>query len=247
MEDSIVAEPTKKMSRHQQLAALLVILGPESAAQLLNGLDEDELEIVSLEMAGLTRVTEEMRSEVLQEFSELVVEAGTGIWGGVTYTRSVLEKSIGVDRASEIINRLSPAPMPLGSMRQIVEMDLGQLYNLLKDEPPQTIALVASYLPPKKTSHFLTRFPTAKRDQIVERLATLGPTPIEVVESVGQVLGRKTNSKSTRALNQTGGLRNAADVLSAMDRNVSDPLLSDLERRNPDLAQAVRGQMSAFL
>jgi flagellar motor switch protein FliG len=246
MEDTIAAEQIRQMTRYQKLAALLVILGPESAAQLLKSLDEHELEMVSMEMAKLTLITQEMRAEILQEFSELAVQAGTGILGGVTYTRSVLEKSIGIFRASDLINRVSPAPVPLGSMRQIVEMDMRQLFNLLKDEQPQTIALVASYLPPDRTSQFLTRFPEARRDQIVERLATLGPTPIEVVESIARVLGRKTNIKSTRALNQTGGLKSAADVLNAMDRNLSDPLLSDLERRNPDLAQAVRQKMFTF-
>jgi flagellar motor switch protein FliG len=246
MEDAIAADQAAKMSRHQKLAALLVILGPESASQMLKNLDEHELEIVSMEMSRLTLITQELRAEILREFSDVAVQAGTAILGGVTYTRSVLEKSVGLFRASDIIGRVSPAMVPIGSMRQIVEMDMRQLFNLLKEEQPQTVALIASYLTPERTSQLLTLFSDAKRDQIVERLATLGPTPVEVVESIVQVLGRKTNVKSTRALNQTGGLKNAADVLNAMDRNLSDPLLSDLERRNPELAQAVRQKMFTF-
>ena len=187
-----------------------------------------------------------MREEILREFSDLAVQAGTAALGGVTYTKSVLEKSIGLFRASDIIGRVSPSPVPLGSMRQIVEMDVRQLYNLLKEEQPQTVALVASYLTAERTSQLLTMFSDAVRDQIIERLATLGPTPVEVVESIVQVLRQKTNVKSTRALNQTGGVKNAADVLNAMDRNFSDPLLAELERRNPELAQAVRQKMFTF-
>jgi flagellar motor switch protein FliG len=131
-------------------------------------------------------------------------------------------------------------------MRQIVEMDVRQLFNLLKEEQPQTVALVASYLTPEKTSQLLTSFSDAARDQIIERLATLGPTPVEVVETIVQVLSLKTNVKSTRALNQTGGLKTAADVLNAMDRNFSDPLLTELDRRNPELSQAIRHKMFTF-
>jgi flagellar motor switch protein FliG len=246
MEDAIAAEQISKMTRPQKLAALLVILGPESAAQMLKSLEEHELEIVSMEMSKLTLITQELREEILREFSDLAVQAGTAALGGVTYTKSVLEKSIGLFRASDIIGRVSPAPVPLGSMRQIVEMDVRQLYNLLKEEQPQTVALVASYLTAERTSQLLTMFSDAMRDQIIERLATLGPTPVEVVESIVQVLGRKTNVKSTRALNQTGGVKNAADVLNAMDRNFSDPLLAELERRNPELAQAVRQKMFTY-
>lgn len=218
MDDAIAADPMMKMTRHQKLAALLVILGPDSAAQLLKSLDVHESEIVSMEMAKVTPISQEVRAEILHEFSELAMQAGTAILGGVTHTRNVLEKSIGLFRASDIINRVSPVPASIDAMRPIVEMDMSQLFNLLKDEQPQTIALVASYLPAKKTSQFLTKFSDAKRDQIIERLAALGPTPIEVVESIAQVLARKTNVKSTRALSQTGGLKNAADILNAMDR-----------------------------
>jgi flagellar motor switch protein FliG len=234
------------MTRHQKLAVLLVLLGTESAAQILKNLDEHEVEQVSSEMSRLTLITQELRQEILREFSELAVQASTAALGGAAYTKSVLEKSVGLFRASDIIGRVSPAPIPVGSMRQIVEMDLRQLFNLLKEEQPQTVALVASYLSPEKTSQLLTLFSDAARDQIIERLATLGPTPVEVVETIVQVLSLKTNVKSTRALNQTGGLKTAADVLNAMDRNFSDPLLNELDRRNPELGQAIRQKMFTF-
>jgi flagellar motor switch protein FliG len=246
MEADIAAHQISQMTRHQKLAALLVVLGPESAAQILKTLDEHEVELVSTEMSKLTLITQEMRQEILREFSEMAVQASTAALGGAAYTKAVLEKSVGLFRASDIIGRVSPAPIPVGSMRQIVEMDLRQLFNLLKEEQPQMVALVASYLSPEKTSQLLTLFPDAARDLIIERLATLGPTPVEVVETIVQVLSLKTNVKSTRALNQTGGLKTAADVLNAMNRNFSDPLLSELDRRNPELSQAIRQKMFTF-
>ena len=234
------------MTRHQKLAALLVVLGSESAVQILKTLDEAEVELISTEMSKLTLITQEMRQEILREFSEMAVQASSAALGGAAYTQSVLEKSVGLFRASDIIGRVSPARVPVGSMRQIVDMDLRQLFNLLKEEQPQTVALIASYLSAEKTSQLLTMFSDATRDQIIERLATLGPTPVEVVDTIVQVLGQKTNVKSSRAMNQTGGLKNAAEVLNAMDRNFSDPLLSEIDRRNPDLGQAIRQKMFTF-
>ncbi|HEY3863210.1 MAG TPA: flagellar motor switch protein FliG [Verrucomicrobiae bacterium] len=245
-EADIAAHQVSNMTRHQKLAALLVVLGPDSAAQLLKNLEEQEVELVSMEMSKLSLITQEMRQEILREFSQMAVQASSAALGGPAYTKTVLEKSIGLFRASDIIGRVSPAPIPLGAMRQIVEMDLRQLYNLLKEEQPQTVALVASYLTPEKTSQLMTMFSDAARDQIIERLATLGPTPVEVVETIVQVLSLKTNVKTTRALNQTGGLKTAADVLNAMDRNFSDPLLNELDRRNPELGQAIRHKMFTF-
>ena len=246
MEAEIAAHQISKMTRHQKLAGLLIVLGPESAAQILKNLDGHEMEQVSEEMTKLPFITQELRQELLREFSEMAVQAGTAALGGPAYTKTVLEKSIGLFRASDIIGRVSPAPIPVGAMRQIVETDLRQLFNMLKEEQPQTVALVASYLPPEKTSQLLALFPDAARDRIVERLATLGPTPVEVVETIVEVLSQKTNVKSTRALNQTGGVKTAADVLNAMERNLSDPLLSELDQRNPQLCQAIRQKMFTF-
>jgi flagellar motor switch protein FliG len=246
METEIPAIEFGKMSKLAKLAALLIILGPESAAGILKNLNEHELESVSQEMAKLNVVGQELQREILREFSEVAVQASTSILGGVNFAKTALEKSVGLFRASDIIGRVAPTPVPVASMQQIVEMGARQLFNLLKNEQPQTIALVVSYLSPEKSSQLLVLFRSELRDQVVERLATLGPTPVEVVERIVQVLNQRAGVKSTRALNQTGGLKNAADVLNSLDKNMSQSMLLELEKRNPELGQAIRQKMFTF-
>jgi flagellar motor switch protein FliG len=234
------------MTKVQKLAALLVILGPESAGQILKIFDEHELEAISLEMSKFTLISQELQREILREFSEVALNAGTGILGGVGYTRTALEKSVGTFRASDIIGRIAPAPAPVPAMKQIMDMDARQLCNLLKQEQPQTIALIASYLTPEKSSQLLMLLRPELRDQVVERLATLAPTPVEVVEHIVAVLNRRAGTKPTRALNQTGGVKNAADLLNALDKNIGQSMLLELEKRNPELGQAIRQKMFTF-
>src|SRR5581483_3888324 len=178
--------------------------------------------------------------------SEVAVQASASVLGGATYARGVLEKSVGLFRASDILGRVAPAPIPIASMRQIVDMDVRQLFNLVKTEQPQTVALIVSFLSAEKSSALLTLFKPETRDQVVERLATLGPTPVEVVERIVEVLNQKTKVKSTRALNQTGGVKSAADVLNSLEKDISHSLLMDLERRNPELTMAIRQKMFTF-
>jgi len=246
MSDEVPAVEFAKMTKFQKLAALLIVLGPESAAQILKTLEEPELEAVSLEMARLPVVGQELQQEVLREFSDVAVQASTGILGGAGYARAALEKSVGLFRATDIIGRVAPASAPVASMQQIVSLDARQLSNILKNEQPRTIALVVSYLTPEKTSQLLMQLRPEVRDQVVERLATLAPTPVEVVERIVDVLNQKAGVKATRALNQTGGLKNAADVLNSLDRNFSQAVLLELEKRNPDLGQAIRQKMFTF-
>ncbi len=246
MDLDVTAVEVAKMTKLQKLAALLIVLGPDSAAQLLKNLDEHEIETVSLEMSKLTVINQEMQREILREFTDVAVQASTAILGGVNFTKTALEKSVGVFRASDIIGRVAPARMPLAAMQQIIDMEVRQLFNLLKQEQPQTIALILSYLSPEKSSQLLMLLRGELRDQVVERLATLAPTPVEVLERIVEVLNQKAGVKPTRALSQTGGLKNAADLLNSMDKNLSQSMLLDLEKRNPELGQAIRQKMFTF-
>jgi flagellar motor switch protein FliG len=234
------------MTKVQKLAALLIILGQESASQLLRHLDEDELEAVSLEMARLTFVSQELQQEILQEFTDVAVAASAAVLGGPSYTKSALERSVGPSRASAIIRRVAPAPVPVTAMQPLLDMDCQDLINLLKAERPQTIALIISYLPAEKISQLLALLPAPARQNVVERLATMGATPVEVVERIVMVLNQKTGAKPARALSQTGGVTTAAAVLNSLDRDLSRSVLGDLEKRNPKLGEEIRRKMFTF-
>jgi flagellar motor switch protein FliG len=125
-------------------------------------------------------------------------------------------------------------------------MEPRQLYNLIRHEQPQTIALVISYVAPEKAAQSLEFFAAEQRDKILERVATLAPIPVEVVEKVVELLLARRGVSQTRALNQTGGIKSAADVLNSMDKAHGKTLLSTLEERNPELGEAIRQKMFTF-
>jgi flagellar motor switch protein FliG len=108
------------------------------------------------------------------------------------------------------------------------------------------MALVASYLTKEKASQLLTLMRPDMREQVIERLARLAPTSIEVVESVAEALQRKIGNSRTRALNQTGGLKVAAQLLNALPKDISKSILVSLRERNSDLAEAVSKKMFTF-
>ena len=240
------APDISQMTKAQKLAALLIILGPESAAEILKTLESQELEIVSAEMARLPIITQEMRVEIMREMSEVAMAAGTSLRGGVEFTQSALEKAVGSSKASDILDRVSPARPLSPAVQRIMDMEGRQIFSLLKDEHTQTIALIASYLRPEKASDLLCLLPAELRDQVVERLAMLGPSPIEIVEKIADVMHRRVQGKATRGLHQTGGVKSAADILNALNKNLSKTILTSLEERNAELGQAIRQKMFTF-
>ncbi len=240
------ASEVSKLSRVQKLAALLVILGPDAAAQVLQSFDSHEVEDIGSEMAKITMVGQELQSEILREFSEVAVQAGTSVRGGIDVTRITLEKAIGVFKATEILSRVAPMRSSVAAIQEIVDMEPRQMYNLIRYEQPQTVALMLSYSGADKAAAALAFFQPEQREKILERLATLVPTPVEIVESVVAVLVAKRGVSHTRALSQTGGVKVAADLLNAMDKEQGKAILGSIEERNPDLGQAIRQKMFTF-
>ena len=233
-----------KLSKTQKLATLLVLLGPESAAHIMKELEDAQLEAVSREMSKISLISQQLQREILIEFSDVAVQASTAILGGVDFTQRSLEKSVGLFRASDIINRV--APTSLSAFQPIEEMEPDQIFNLIKHERAQTIALVLSCLPAEKASRITQSLSEELRSQAIECLATLAPTSVDVVERVVQVLIRKRGQNHSRAMNQSGGLESAADLLKAMEKKTSRSLLTKLEERNPELGQEIRKKLFTF-
>lgn len=235
-----------RLSRTQKIAMLLVVLGEETSIAFLRGLQPDELEAICAEMAKVGMMSIEMQNVVLKEFTDVAIHASTSLRGGFEFTQAMLEKALGLYKAATVISRVLPTRTPVSSMTQIVELEPRQIFNLLKQEQPQTISLILSYLPPEKASQLLIMLRGDLRDQVIERLATLAPTPIEIVEKVVEQLNRKLGTQHTRALNLTGGLKSAANLLNSLDKNLTKSLLQNIEERNPELGQQIRQKMFTF-
>ena len=234
------------LTKTQKLAALLVMIGPEGASEILKQFQPREIESVSREMARFNLITREQQQEILFDFSEVALAASTSVSAGLDVTRNALERAVGSFKASDILGRVLPNRTSPGAMQSIADMDSRSIFNLIRDEQPQTIAFVVSHLSPEKAAQMFALLPPDQRDSIIERLATLAPTPIEVTEKVVNVLNAKMGVKQTRALSQTGGVTPAADILNAMDKTISRALLTSIEERNPELSQATRKKMFTF-
>ena len=236
----------EQMTKLQKLAALLIIIGPEAASQVMKNLGEAELEAVATEIVKIPIIPLETQLALLKEFTDVANQASSLILGGVDYAQVALEKTVGAYRASNILSRVATGRSPVAAMQTLAEMEPRQVYNLIKDEQPQAIALVMSYLGPQRSAQLLVQLPEETREKVVERLATLAPTPIEVVETVVDVLNQKAGVQRSRGLNQTGGLKTAADLLNAMDKQLSKALLVAIEERNADLGTGIRNKMFIF-
>jgi flagellar motor switch protein FliG len=235
-----------KLNRQQKLAVFLIVIGPEAAAEILKQFDDATTELLCREMTSFSFIPQAGQKQALEEFSGVVAQSVTSIMGGVGFTRRALELAKGDHKASAIIGRVGPVGSSVDVIKDISEMDGRQIFNLVKNEQPQTISFVLSYLDPAKSAQVFGMLDNDTRDEVIERLGTIESTSLELVGKVVRNLGRHFDRKVRPNLHRSGGVRAVADVLNLLDKETSKTLLARLEERNSTLGAAIRKKLFGF-
>lgn len=237
-----------RLSGLQKAAVLLIALGSELAGQVLKrgGFHEEEIERVTYAISNMERVKIEIRDQILEEFEELWQAKRYLLQGGIKYAREMLEKTLGPQRAQEIIKRLVSAAkiLPFGTLRRA---EPRHLVSVLRDEHPQTVALVLAYLEPEQAAVILANLEPEIRIEVVRRLAKMEPVSPEVAEEVEKVLERRVTIYSREAESlRVGGVSSVVSILNSSSRSVEKAVLEALETEDPLLAEEIRKRMFVF-
>jgi len=235
-----------KLSRQQKLAIFLIVIGPEAAAEVLRHFDDAEIELICREMSQYTMVSNATRQRALEELTPVVGESISATLGGLDYARRTLEIARGDYKAGTIMGRLGPAGSAVEVIKDISEMEGRQIFNLIKNEQPQTISFVLSYLEGAKSAEIFALLSPDLREEVVERLGTIDSTSLELVGKIVRNLGKHFDNKVRPTYHRSGGVRAVADLLNGIDKEMSKALLARLEERNAQLGAAIRKKMFSF-
>lgn len=236
-----------KLNRLQKLAIFLIIIGPETAAEVLKQFDDGDIELLCREMSTITVVPIEVQRLALDEFSPMIARSMGSALGGLSYAQRTLEIAKGDYKASTIVGRIGP---PVGSSVEIIkdisEMEGRQIFNLVKHEQPQTISFLLSYLDSEKSAEVFSLLGPDLREEVIERLGTIESTSLELVSKIARSLGKHYDTKVRPAFHRSGGVRAVADLLNNLDKEMSKNLLARLEERNANLSAAIRKKLFSF-
>jgi flagellar motor switch protein FliG len=237
--------PVERLPGARRAAVLMTALGAERAANVMQRMDEDEIESLSMEMARLSSVGAETTESV---FSELAAEAGEStniVTGGMEFARGVIERALGPEAAAELLSRLASASetRPFEFLRRVPPE---RIATLLRGESPQTVALVLASLNETLAAGVLTRLPEAEQPDIALRIARMGHASTHVIQQVEQVIRRKLGATVERKYSASGGAKTLAGILNHADRGTERNVLENLAGADKTLAEEVRGMLFVF-
>ena len=186
-----------------------------------------------------------MRDTVLLEFRDLMMAQEFITTGGIDYARELLEKSLGNQKAVDIINRLTSSlqTRPFDFIRRT---DPAHLMNFIQQEHPQTIALILAYLEPQKASIILSQLPGEIQSDVAKRIATMDRTSPDVLREVERVLEKKLSTLSSEDYTAAGGVDSIVDILNMVDRSTERQIIETLEEDDPELAEEIKKRMFVF-
>jgi flagellar motor switch protein FliG len=235
----------QQLSGAQRAAVLMVSLGPEDSAKVLREMPPREIEQVTLEIARLGDVSHEMRQQILAMVGE---EAGTPenfLEGGLPYAQQVLERAVGGDQAKEILTRVQGSVQTTG-FEMLRGFDTAQLVNFIRNEHPQTIALILAHLRTDQAAAALSMLPPEIQPDIVARLATMEEISADTISEIESVLNQNVVPAEGQASSEVGGMEVVAQIMKRLDRTMERNILNTLDRDNPQVAQQVKNLMFLF-
>ncbi|MEX2196710.1 MAG: flagellar motor switch protein FliG [Thermoleophilaceae bacterium] len=234
-----------KLEGRKKSAVLLVSLGPEKAAEIFRHLREEEIEELSLEMAKLREVPSETVDSIYEEVIENAAAYSYFAEGGVAYAKDVLERSLGPERAQEIIGRLS-AVIEMRPFEFLRRTPPEQIHAFLRNEAPQTMALVIANLHTTLAAQVLSQLDDAEQAEVALRIARMSETSPEVIKEVEQVIRQKLSNVLSQEYAAAGGVKSLAEILNNADRPTERNVLENLAQRNQELADEIRALLFVF-
>ncbi len=238
-------QQTRTLSGTERAAVFLRSIGEAEAAEVLKHMAPKEVQRVGQAMATLTNVSRDEVKNVLDTFVT-TVEAQTGLGiGSQDYVRNMLVNALGEDKAGSVLDRILSGGNTSG-LEQLKWMDARGIYEVIKLEHPQIIAIVCSFLESDQAAQVLSLFPDRDQSNILLRIATLDGVQPNALTELNSILERQFSGASRGQKTSVGGLKAAADILNFVETSIEASIMEQIKTAEPDLGQNIEDLMFVF-
>lgn len=234
-----------ELSGRQKAAVLLMSLDVDVSALVFKELDMREVEQIAVEITNLRDIPPSVVEEVVEEFYQFMTAQNYMVEGGLEFAQVLLEKSYGMDKAREIIEKIRVLTTVRG-FSVLKKADPQQLASFLSKEHPQTIALILSHLPPDQTAEVLHEFKEEIRSETILRIARLGKVSPALLSQIEHVVDQIAESTLSQDMAISGGAQLVANILNKSNNATAKAMLESIEENDSDLSLEIKRLMFLF-
>lgn len=237
-----------KLNGTQKAAMVLMVLGEDLAAKTLEYLTPEEVKQISSSMVSLPSLSQEEFKNILNQCQKELEESAILSMNTNEYLRSILEKSMGPEKANRLLNELLGREYDnvMDGIAMLNRVGAPQVFELVKKEHPQIIATILIHLNRDLAADILNLFDDELRNDVMLRIATFGevePSALEVLSSsLSSILHGQNKIKS----NEMGGVHTAAEIINLMKTQQEESVMEALRNYDAELAQKILNEMFLF-
>lgn len=234
---------TRTYTGIERAAVLMMIVGEEEAAAILQKLEPEEVRQLGSAMFAVADVSEAEVEDVLDDFVGRA-RTRTGIsFDPRPQVEAVMTRALGPEKAESVLARITP-PEAACELELLDWLDAPEIATMIEKEHPQIAAVLIANLDPAIGGQVLELLPEAAQPDILHRIAKLGPITPDAVETLKGLLARRGTSSGTGVT--LGGTREAARILSGARKATEQRVLPKLFKIDREMAKQIEEALFVF-
>lgn len=239
-----IPEAPPTLTGAEKAGVLLLTLGEEVAAQILQHMNPKDVQLVGSTMTSMRDISRPMVEAVIDDFFD-VLESKTALGIGTdSYVRGMLERALG-DKAGNVIDRILMGSGSSG-LESLKWMDAKSIAEIIRLEHPQIISIVLSYLESDSAAEVLSNLPENTRAGILMRIATLDGVQPAAIKELDSIMEEHFSDNENVKSSMVGGEKTAANILNFMETPLENKLMDQIRVENEDLATKIEDLMFVF-
>lgn len=240
-----MSAPFRVYTGVERAAVLMMLVGEEEAAAILQKLDPDEVRELGKAMFAVADVSETEVEFVLDDFVGKARERTAIGFDPRPQVEAVMTRALGREKADSVLARIIPAEDAC-QIDLLDWLDAGEIAGLIDKEHPQIAAVLIANLDPAVAAQVLELLPDAIQPDILHRIARLGPITPEAVETLKTMLAGRIGSAQQPAGVLLGGTREAAKIMSSARKSTEQRVMPKLFKIDREVARAIEEAMFVF-
>ncbi len=214
-------------------AILIRSLGPEVTGTVLRGLSDDEKKVVNQHLDQMGTISTQVIEYVAREF---MASAAMRTRVAQPTLSAGNDQDVDSDDSSERAEGLEA----------ILSLNADEVYELIKDEHPQTIAIILIHLKTAVASDVVAQLPEEIKTDVAVRVVTLEKVTADMIEEVNDVFKEILKNKKGSVANISGGVDRLAEILNQTDEISSELILNEIEDSDAEMAAQIKQKMFVF-
>src|ERR1700733_2259741 len=238
-----VREDVRSLTGTEKAALFILSLGEEYAARVFSHMNDDEIKELSQVMANLGNVSSNLVEKLFVEFAEQMSSTG-GASGTLESTERLLMKVLDKSRVSNIMEDIR-GPAGRTMWDKLANVNEAVLANFLKNEYPQTVAVVVSKIKPDHASRVLSQLPESFAIEVITRMLRMESVQKDVLEDIERTLRNEFMNNLART-SRRDPHEAMAEIFNNLDRASETKFMTALEERTRDSAEKIKSLMFTF-